>query len=139
MGVEADKQIKKDLADYAQDKLESEERPLMVDREDAMRELLPDNAEIDVYSTGGWQGSMGFVIWLDDYTWVIKEAYGSCSYCDEFIGTSDKAEYMRSVMRNAYCFRDNEDAIEFLEAKQENDTFIWGQVARHMVELIKER
>lgn len=124
--------IKNDLGDYANTDIND---PDGYSRIDYLRAILPDSAEIDVYSTGGYQGTMGFVIRLDEYIWLIKEAFGSCALCDGFID-SHKVEYAESMCRNAYCFEDEKLARMFLTEKIDNGEYMWERIATKMRELI---
>jgi len=132
----SDLYIKNDLGDYAYTDIDD---PDGYGRTDYLRAILPNSAEVEVYSTGGYQGTMVFVIRLDDYLWVIKEAYGSCNLCDGFVGRGDghKIEYAESMCRNAYCFESEDDAIKFLKQKDEDGGYIWEKVANKAIEMLK--
>lgn len=117
----------KDLGDYADlDDVENPERSYQGSRAYYLNEILPDSATILTYRVGSYQGTMGIVITLDDYLWVIKEAYGSCGHCDGYLGAEDKAEYALSICRNAYCFERKTDARDFIQGRKENDDSYYG-------------
>lgn len=113
----------KDLEAYVEDEQVAEKHPR---RGDLVRGLLPDSATINIYSSGGYQGMMGFAIDLDDHIWLIKESYGSCSYCDGLIGSGDRISYGISMLRNAYCFESIDDAVEFVDDASDNDDGYYG-------------
>ena len=125
---------KRDLEDYASD----QESVDSYGRVDNVKELLPDDAIVKNYSAGGYEGTIGIVIKLDGYYWLIKEMYGSCSLCDPYIASDDHAEYARSIMRNAYCLPDKESAEKFLKKKEEDDSYGWKKITTQMNELIQE-
>jgi len=124
-----------DLEDYATDPPLEEQDDRYWSRTNIIRELLPDTADVEVYSTGGYQGEMGFVIGLDGYYWLIKETYGSCSFCDGLLGADDSLEYGRSILRNAYAFDSEADARAFL---REQDGYIWDRIKNEMAGLLDE-
>lgn len=126
----------RDLEDYASPPSTSfnSRRP---GREEVVRALLPDSATIKTYHPGGYSGAMGFVIYLDDYIWLIKEYYGSCNLCDGMLAASDKIKYGRSILRNAYCLESEEDAIEFLNNRIAQSDYGWRKIAPDMQEIIE--
>lgn len=130
--------LRNDLEDHADDTISSVED--QYSRAAIMRELLPERADVFVYSTGGYQGTMGFVIRnVDGYVWVLKEGFGSCSYCDGLLGADNAADYGRSMMRNAYCFKDESDAVQFIEEMRENGVWGWHRVGEPLIEELQDR
>ena len=126
--------IKNDLADYADERATC---PSPATRGQIVRALLPD-AEIRTHSTGSYQGTMGFVIHLYDYVWLIKEAYGSCSYCDGLLATENKISYGISMLNNAYCFETTDDALTFLSRTDELvDEWGWKDVRHGMIDEVE--
>ena len=126
--------LKKDLTDYS-------ELPTEVDgytRTDYIKAILPEKATIDAHSVGSYQGTMGIVIGLDGYYWLIKEHYGSCSYCDGMLGAESKIEYAESILRNAYCLPDEETALRFLACKEEESSYGWNDITPEMREIVRE-
>lgn len=130
--------IKKDLTDYEVDNPVVDDERYYTSRTDVIEALLPEEAEIHVHSTGNYQGSMGFVIELDDYLWLIKESYGSCSYCDGFIGSKDEMEYGLSMLRNAYCLESKKDAHLFLDHIRHEDSWGWGSIADGVIDILEK-
>lgn len=132
----SDLYIKNDLGDYADTNIDD---PDGYGRTPYLKAILPDSAKLSTYSTGGYQGTMVFVIRLDGYLWVIKEAYGSCNLCDGFVGRggSHKIEYAESMCRNAYCFESEDAAVEFLKQKDKDGGYIWEKVASKAIEMLK--
>ena len=133
--------LKRDLTDYAVDVGDEEGR---YGRNSYLEAVLPDEAEIEVYSTGGYQGTQGYAITLDGYYWIIKEAYGSCSYCDAFLNAQQSAdqtavEYIHSMMRNSYCFESLDDALQFLQEKDDPyEYYRWPRIASEVAENLKD-
>lgn len=132
METENNLYLGKDLGDYANTDVSEVDG---YGRTTWLKAILPNSADINVYSTGGYQGTKGYVIYLDDYTWIIKEAYGSCSYCDGMIGADDKAEYALSMCRNAYCLENKKDAIRFLDNQ---DGWGWDKIRSNLKEMIQK-
>jgi len=125
--------IKNDLEDYAKD-ISVDESTERASREQLIDELLPDSARYEIYSTGGWQGTLGIVIECDDYIWLIKEPFGSCGVCDGLLGASDKVGYGKKMLRNAYCFESTELAIRFLG---EIDGWQWEEIEHGVREILE--
>lgn len=125
----SDLYLQRDLTDYADEY--TKEKPY-ISRKKLLRNMLPDDAAIDHHTTGGYQGLHGYVIVLDGYWWLLKDAYGSCSYCDGLLSAAQDSpekveEYGLSMMRNAYCFDTEADARAFLDAKvSDEDHWGWG-------------
>lgn len=126
--------VRNDLEDYAETPTRKMSRHPK--RSELIGALLPASADIDFYSTGGYQGHMGFVIKLDGYIWLLPESYGSCSVCDGLLSASDKLEYGRSMLRNAYCFETEREAKQFLNEKRVDGTWKWRKIAGEMHEMI---
>jgi len=122
---------KYDLGDYATTPTNSGN----CSRSDLLKAMLPDKADIDTVSTGGYQGHLGFIIRLDGFTWVLKDAYGSCEYCDGLLGADDAASYGQSMMRNAYCFDSNDDAATFV---RQQDGWGWDSLADDLLDTLKD-
>lgn len=114
---------KHDLTNYATTPTAEMDR---YSRSDILKTMLPDSAEMETVSTGGYQGWMGFIIHLDGYVWLIKDGYGSCSYCDGLLAADNAASYGESMMRNVYCFDTGSDAATFVT---EQDGYAWNEVA----------
>lgn len=112
--------------------------------------------------SGGYQGTYLFILVVDDTLWLIKDSYGSCSYCDGLLAqevrtysAEDEAEkeelqteedenlrqYAESMMNNAYAFEDKNDAVRFLDAKAPEDASWyhgWESVAEDGIEKLSE-
>lgn len=96
--------------------------------------------------SGGYQGTYLFILVVEDTLWLIKDSYGSCSYCDGLLAqqvrtysADDEAEkeelqseedenlqqYARSMMNNAYAFTSKNDAVRFLHEKAPDEDQSW--------------
>jgi len=152
--------LKADLEDHAD--LSSIER----DEEGRLRygrsDLLGAALDADVHTTcsGGYQGTYGFVLVVDDTLWVIKDSYGSCSVCDGLLAAHDRdgrpyrvedpdeldcenvQNYAQSMMRNAYAFDNKNDAVRFVHEASEGNLDVsgwsWGDIAEGVIEDINE-
>ena len=137
-----DYQLKEDLADRANlDEIGLNEK----DRPTFRRSTLLEDAlgvEVLTYSTGGYQGTMTFVLVCDGLLWVIKDAYGSCSHCDGLLAARRNArdgygkdrtwdlepirDYAESMMNNAYAFDSANDAVRFVHEQAGDASYSWG-------------
>jgi len=100
--------------------------------------------------SGGYQGTYLFILVVDDTLWLIKDSYGSCSYCDGLLAqqvltygadTEEEKEelqseedenlqqYARSMMNNAYAFTSKNDAVRFLQEKDDDRMYSHGWAA----------
>lgn len=116
-----------------------------------------------VVSSGGYQGTMVFIMVVQDTLWLVKDSYGSCSYCDGLMaqkvrtyGVNDEEEraelqaeedenlrqYAESMMNNAYAFEAKNDAVRFLNEKapdvEGNWYHGWESVAEEAIEELNE-
>ena len=117
--------IQKDLIDYGR-------IPTSVDafnRAGWVEAALPEEASIQFRKSGGYTGVFVFVIRLNGYIWLFNDYYGSCSHCDSFIDR--EKEWTENMLRSAYCFESEEDALQYLE---ETDDFSWGQFSGPAIE-----
>jgi hypothetical protein len=126
--------IKNDLTDYVEYPSNGVDGYA---RTDYIKAILPEKADIEVYNHGSYQGTLGFVIRLDGYYWLIKEHYGSCSVCDSMMAADDKIEYAKSILRNAYCIENEENAIKFLIMKEEDGSYGWRNIAPEMRDIVR--
>lgn len=127
--------LKRDLHDYA-DKPDEYDK-IIHSRIDLIERLLPDGAEIEHYRQRGYQGKMGIVVWVDEYTWVIKESFGSCAYCDGLLAADDPVEYGMSMLRDAYAFETDDDAVEFVQQKLDDEVYMWNNIGREIIRILE--
>lgn len=109
-------------------------------------------------SSGGYQGTYLFIFVVEDTLWLLKDSYGSCSYCDGLLsqrvndysydGSEEEAQseedenlrqYAESMMNNAYAFTDKNDAVWFLHEKTSDGfEYGWGSVAPDGIEKLSD-
>ena len=126
--------LKRDLIDYVDGEVESPNSDAYYSgsRVDWVVENLPASASVQYWQEGGYQGKLAFVIRLSGYVWVYNDYYGSCSGCDAFLANSKS--YMEDLLRGAYCFRTEADAIEYIES---TDDYSWNGVVEPMKRMIR--
>lgn len=73
---------------------------------------LPDSASVAVESSGGYQGTMCFVVYCNDTIWLIDTYYGSCSHCDGHI--ANEYSSTERLLREARGFESKETVKEWL-------------------------
>lgn len=100
-------------------------------REEILQQSLGlDDGEIVSVCSGGYQGEYLFVFRSGEYLWLLKDSYGSCSYCDGLLAADHAKSYAEGMMRNAYAFEDDNEAVRFLHEKSdggaEYSTFSYG-------------
>jgi hypothetical protein len=127
-------QLKKDLHDHAVSE-ENFEGVEYRTREKLLRKILQPEW-MEGTSTGGYSGTLGFVIEEDDKVWIIKEAYGSCEYCDGLLAAESAYTYTMSMLKNAYCFGDYTDAYEAIKLM---NGFYWQQIKNDLLNIIEAR
>jgi hypothetical protein len=120
---------KDDLADYARlsNVTDSGGRYSGPSRQTLLKDAL--GVEVKSVCSGGYQGTWLFILVVNDTLWLLKDSYGSCSYCDGLMGASgDDAvrDYAENMMRNAYAFESKNDAVRFLHQKIEEGYGSWG-------------
>jgi len=147
--------IQNDLEDYASRDLPEIDRdgyvrPSFKRAELIKRAVNPDS--FDYACVGSYQGSYAFVLKKGGYTWIIKESFGSCSHCDSLMAKQTNFrrseysieealdiiwDYTLKMLRNAYCFETEADAISYLEQK---DGWTWRNegLASDAIEIVKE-
>jgi len=142
--------VKNDLIDYAD--VENIDRSgYTSSRSTLLKESLGlSDRELKSYTYGSYQGTMLFVFEVGGYIWLLRDSYGSCSYCDGLLGSSDVRTYATSMMNNAYCFESKNDAVRFLNQvldardkdKEDRDLdlnpYFWDSVAVKGIELLNE-
>jgi hypothetical protein len=139
---------KKDLEDYVnQERIDIDEGGRFYTppkRITLLAEALGmDKQDIDSAWGGSYSGIVVFTFTLDDTLWLLKDSFGSCSYCDPLLScdTADEAkDYPTKMCRNAYAFSDPEDAKAFVE-KQRDDGYAWGwtKVADDVLDAIERQ
>jgi hypothetical protein len=119
-------------------------------RSDLLREALDTNVE--GVCSGGYQGTWVFILVVDDILWLLKDSYGSCSYCDgllaaadldgrsyrtdeEELGAENVRQYAESMMNNAYAFESKNDAVRFIARV---DGYGWRDVRSDTIETLDE-
>lgn len=122
--------IKRDLIDYV-DEVSVEDA--YSDRVHWVKECLPNRAAIQYWREGGYQGKLAFVIRLDGYLWLYNDYYGSCSGCDAFL--SNEKNYIEDLLRGAYCFESEEDAIAYAES---TDDYSWNGVIEPVKRMVRD-
>lgn len=125
--------LKVDLEDYADleaidDDPESWGQP---SRSEILQQSLGLNSgEIKSICSGGYQGEWLFVFRIGGYLWLLKDSYGSCPVCDGLLAADHAKHYAEGMMRNAYAFDDDNEAVRFLHEKDgdgaELSTFSYG-------------
>lgn len=137
---------KDDLADYANvENVNGRGSEYGLPSRSDLLEMALD-VEPTTVCSGGYQGTYLFILVVNDTLWLIKDAYGSCSYCDGLLAqevrkhsAEDEAEkeelqseeddnlrqYARSMMNNAYAFEDKNDAVRFLHEKTPDEDGRW--------------
>jgi len=113
--------IQKDLIDYST--FPTSKDTYIGQRPDWVEAALPDEAVIQYVRSGGYQGQYAFVIRLDGYIWLFNDYHGSCGGCDDFIDR--QWQWTEDMLRRAYCFESEEDAVEYLS---ETDDFSWFDI-----------
>jgi len=101
-----------------------------------IKAALPEEAELQTYSTDGYQGKMAFVIRLEGEIWLHNDYFGSCSYCDSFIDNQEN--WTEKMMRKAYCFDSEENAIEYLETTEDHSWNGYEPISRPTIEMVKD-
>lgn len=143
--------VKADLEDYADldelldDDAEEYRSPTLGRSEILEKALdLERDVDFDSYCTGGYQGTYLFVFEKGGYLWLLKDSYGSCSYCDGLLASENSASYGISMMRNAYAFENENDAVRFLHMASDRDadhdlmSYSWQKVGEQGIKLIDE-
>lgn len=120
--------VKADLEDFANlDAIEDGEWGHPSRETILMQSLALDDCEIQSACTGGYQGTYLFTFYTGNYLWIIRDSYGSCALCDGLIGAEHASEYALTMMRNAYAFESENDAVEFLTEKTESEySYRWS-------------
>lgn len=133
----SDLYVKDDLADYADvTAIESDDSYGLPNRSELLSTSL--GVEPTVISSGGYQGTMLFILVVGERLWLITDSYGSCSYCDGLLAqgeqlyraetdeeknelleqeTENLRQYAESMMNNGYAFTSVNDAVRFLNEK----------------------
>lgn len=152
---------KDDLADYAAVEAVngSDSEYGLPSRSDLLEMAL--DVEPTTVCSGGYQGTYLFILVVNDTLWLIKDSYGSCSYCDGLLAQQvrtysaddeeEKAElqqeedenlqqYARSMMNNAYAFESKNDAVRFLHEKDDDRSYShgWAAVAEDGISELSE-
>jgi len=127
-------QVKADLEDLAVAEAEWDyEWDYSHSRSEILASMLP-NFDIESKCTGGYQGTYVFRLDGPEYVWLLRDSYGSCSYCDGLINNGNPYGYGVSMLRNAYAFESEDDAQRFLEAV---DNWRWERVKGLALKLFK--
>jgi hypothetical protein len=113
--------IRNDLGDYADETVDLPD--YMRSREDALEQVLPDEATVKVSPMKGYQGTVVIVVWLDGYIWTTHDRYGSCSGCDYFMGNPKK--WTEQQLREFVCFENEENAHHYLHTTMDSH---WNSV-----------
>lgn len=124
--------LKRDLIDYVPGGEIEIPEPRYGGRPHWVISNLPQEAHVQYWREGGYQGKLAYVIRLDGYFWVFNDYYGSCSGCDAFI--DNEAQYTEDMLRKAYCFVTKEDVLEYIDS---TDDYSWNGVkepVRRMLE-----
>jgi len=131
-----DIQAKADLEDSALNdhEVEFESKYGNPGRVDILKNILP-SYEIETACTGGYQGTYVFRLDGPEYIWLIRDSYGSCSYCDGLIDNPDPYNYGIQMLRNGYAFESEDDAVQFLKLV---GNFRWERVKGIALELFDE-
>jgi hypothetical protein len=140
----SDLYVKDDLADYANIEAVHGSEHTLPSRGSLLEMAL--GVEPTTVCSGGYQGTYLFIVVVNDTLWLIKDAYGSCSYCDGLLAqrvrkhkADDEEEkeelqreedenlqqYARSMMNNAYAFESKNDAVRFLDEKAPDEERNW--------------
>jgi len=123
--------LKKDLIDYV-GSIESPDENYY-NRQGWIEYNLPRDAKIQRWIQNGYQGKLCFVIRLDGYIWLFNDYYGSCSGCDAFMSNEEK--YIDDMFRSAYCFPNEEAALEYIKS---TDDYSWEGVRSPAEEMIRD-
>jgi len=92
-------------------------------RKAGLNKLLPNDAQVEMVRSGGYQGTLYIVVKHGESYYLLNDHYGSCTGCDLYM--SDPEKWVKNVLTDSKKFETRLEAVKYL-LDEESHGWSWS-------------